>query len=137
MYKELYDQLPHPFKKPPKYTPIMLWRKFGEYLSWLDAHEWKETQSYARTKGATKKVEDIKEVQGQSVTSKTVRCPNIENWQNFAGIANWRDYRHYWCNHEDPDTKEKYSTVIQRIDSFIRGAQIEGAMIGKFNANIV
>lgn len=100
-------------------TPEQLWEAACEYFAYCDSHPWKVVKD--KTKGKYREKEE-----------SPTQCPYTLTGLLFyydASDSYWRKFK------EGAD--EDFFTVITRIENIIKTQQLEGAIVGAFNANIV
>ncbi len=100
-------------------TPDLLWEAACEYFAYCDRTPWKAIKN--KTKGEIKEKEE----------SPTQRPYSLTGLMAYLDVSKsfWNDFKK--GSHED------FSVVITRIENVIRTQQLEGAIVGAFNANIV
>lgn len=100
-------------------TPEALWESACEYFEYCDSHPWKVTKT--KSKGKSKEIEET-----------PTQCPF-----SLTGLMAYLDVgKSYWRNFK-VSANEDFMTVITRIENIIEAQQLEGALVGAFNANIV
>lgn len=97
-------------------SPDALWSAACEYFAWCDTNPWRIEKT--KKKGKSKEVE----------STPTQRPYTIAALCMYLGV-----HSTYLNDLKDKD----YSEVITRIRQIIETNQIEGAMVGAYNANIV
>ena len=97
-------------------SPDALWEAACDYFAWCDANPWRIEKT--KKKGKSKEVE----------TTPTQRPYTIAALCMYLGV-----HSTYLNELKDKD----YSEVITRIRQIIETNQLEGAMVGAYNANIV
>ena len=97
-------------------TSEALWEAACEYFEWCDENPWRIEKT--KKKGKSKEVE----------STPTQRPYTIAALCMYLGV-----HSTYLNDLKDKD----YSEVITRIKQIIETNQIEGAMVGAYNANIV
>ena len=97
-------------------SPDALWEAACDYFAWCDANPWSVQKT--KKKGKSKEIE----------TTPTQRPYTIAALCMYLGV-----HSTYLNDLKDKD----YSEVITRIRQIIETNQIEGAMVGAYNANIV
>lgn len=101
-------------------TSELLWEAACEYFEWCDSKPWKVTKT--KSKGKNKETEET-----------PTQCP-----YSLSGLMIYLNVGEaYWRQFKDSNLDEDFSTVITRIENIIKTQQLEGAMVGAFNANIV
>lgn len=100
-------------------TPDLLWDAACEYFQWCDDNPWCVIKN--KTKGKTKEKEE----------SLTQRPYTLSGFLSYCGAneAYWRQFKQ--ADHEE------FSTVVSRIENIIETQQLEGAIVGAFNPNII
>lgn len=108
------------FKKPSD-----LWDAFIKYVEWVDAHPF--TDRTITRKGNKASVES------QILSDRVVPRPyTLSGFLVYVGSGyTWPSFKVTY------DKKSMFHTVITRIELYVRNNQVEGAMAGHFNANIV
>ena len=101
-------------------TPDLMWEAALEYFDWCDKHPWKQVKS---KKGGRNN--------GEVETTPVQRPYTISGLMLYFGAC-----EAYWRQFKSQNHKE-FFTVISRIDSIIETQQLEGAVVGTFNANII
>ena len=102
-------------------TPEILWAHFENYAKWVKANP------------RVKHVFVGKD--GNSDYEKLERPLTLEGFENYCadnGII--QDLGHYFANTDDKYSE--YCTICSRIKRAIRQDQIEGGMVGQYNASI-
>ena len=97
-------------------SPDALWSAACEYFEWCDANPWRIEKT--KKKGKSKEIE----------TTPTQRPYTISGLCVYLGVNT--DYL-------NEITDKDYSGIITRIKQIIETNQVEGAMVGAYNANIV
>lgn len=114
------------FGRPPKFkTPQQLYDKFVEYVRTVDAMPIRVAQSVkqkGRSSGENK----------ENYVNLVAHPLSLTEFCLFAGISNWSDFK----THKRNRTKY-FAIVIARIEAYLRNQQVNGAMAGLYNANIV
>lgn len=101
-------------------TPELLWQAACEYFEYCDSHPWKVTKT--KSKGKNREKEET-----------PTQCPF-----SLTGMMSYLDVSEaYWRQFKESNHDEDFSTVITRIENIIKTQQLEGALVGAFNANIV
>ena len=100
-------------------SPEQLWEAACEYFAYCDRTPWKVIKN--KTKGEIKEKEE----------SPTQRPYSLTGLMAYLDVSKsfWNDFKK--GSHED------FSVVITRIENVIRTQQLEGAIVGSFNPNIV
>ena len=100
-------------------SPEQLWEAACEYFAYCDRTPWKAIKN--KTKGEIKENEE----------SPTQRPYSLTGLMAYLDVSKsfWNDFKK--GSHED------FSVVITRIENVIRTQQLEGAIVGAFNPNIV
>lgn len=101
-------------------TPDLLWNAACEYFQWCDDND-SLTVTKRKTKGKTKEKEETITKRPYTLTGFLLYCD--------AGEEYWRNFRA--ANHLE------FKGVISRIESVIETQQLEGAIVGAFNPNII
>lgn len=132
--KELWQVIDERIKKkrgrPPRFkTPTELWRAATDYFAWADDNPIDVSEKVA---SGTKK--GLKGTEKKSNNEKTTnRTPySLYSFQAHAGISNWTEFK----KTEQYQTP-KFLTVIRAIENVIAGKQIDGAIAGVYQHNIV
>lgn len=100
-------------------TPELLWEAACEYFAYCDNHPWKVLKN--KKKGKTKEEEEC-----------PTQCP-----YTLTGLCAYLDVgEEYWRNFKK-EGHEGFSWVITRVENIIKSQQLQGAMVGAYNANIV
>lgn len=132
--KELWQVIDERIKKkrgrPPKFkTHTELWRAATEYFAWADDNP---IDASEKTASGTKKTPKGTEKKNNSEKT-TNRTPySLYSFQAHAGISNWVEFK----KSEQYQTPE-FLTVIRAIENVIAGKQIDGAIAGVYQGNIV
>ncbi len=100
-------------------TPDLLWEAACEYFAYCDKRPWKVVKD--KTKGKNKEKE---ESPTQCPYTLTGLCSYLDVSEEY-----WREFKK--AGHED------FFGVITRVENIIKSQQLEGAIVGAFNANIV
>lgn len=100
-------------------TPEKLWNLFEAYK--------KETKENPRIK-----IEYVGK-DGKRVETPIERPLTVEGFKTYCN-HNASDISHYWYNSDG--SYEDYRSIVTRIAEEIRVDQIEGGMIGQYNANL-
>ena len=100
-------------------TPDLLWEAACEYFAYCDRTPWKAIKN--KTKGEIKEKEE----------SPTQRPYSLTGLMAYLDVSEeyWREFKK--AGHED------FFGVITRVENIIKSQQLEGAIVGAFNANIV
>ena len=122
------DMLPD-FGRPPKFkTAKQLMDKFVEYVHTVDEMPIKVSQAFKK-KG--RKAENDGQ-NSENYVNMVAHPLSIREFCLFAGISNWADFKLQLRN----KTKD-FAIVISRIEEYTVNQQVNGAMSGLYNANIV
>ena len=97
-------------------SPDALWEAACDYFEWCDANPWSVQKT--KKKGKSKEIE----------TTPTQRPYTNAGLCVYLGVNT--DYL-------NEITDKDYSGIITRIKQIIETNQVEGAMVGAYNANIV
>lgn len=101
-------------------TPDLMWEAALEYFDWCDKHPWKQIKKKAGSKN------------GIEVEETPVQRPyTLSGLMLYFGAS-----ESYWRQFKSQGHKE-FLTVTSRIDTIIETQQLEGAVVGTFNANII
>jgi DNA-packaging protein gp3 len=100
-------------------TPELLWEAACEYFAYCDKNPWKVVKD--KTKGKNKEKEE-----------SPTQCP-----YTLTGLMAYLDVSKSFWNDFKKGGHEDFSVVITRIENIIESQQLEGAIVGAFNANIV
>jgi hypothetical protein len=120
------DMLPE-FGRPPKFkTAKELMDKFIEYVRTVDEMPIRVSQT-VRKKGK----KDV-DANSESLLNLVAHPLSIREFCLFAGISNWSEFKSRE-RHQSGD----FLIVITRIEDYTVNQQINGAMSGLYNANIV
>lgn len=100
-------------------TPELLWEAACEYFEWCDNNPWAVIKN--KTKGKIKEKEE----------TPTQRPYSLSGLMSYLNVSEsfWKEFKK--ANHED------FLPITTRIEQIIETQQLEGAMVGAFNANIV
>jgi hypothetical protein len=101
-----------------KYTPASLLKKAYEYFAYCDANPWMKNEAVKSGKN----------------TGAIIRIPTQKPYTEigffmFAGIDR-KMFKAY-------DRKAEFNPITAHISGIIRNNQLEGALVGAYNANIV
>lgn len=100
-------------------TPDLLWDAACEYFEWCDSHPWVVTKNKSR--GRVKEKEE-----------SPTQCP-----YSITGLMGHLDVsKSFWIEFKKA-ANEDFLWVITRIENIIETQQLEGAIVGVFNSNIV
>lgn len=100
-------------------TPDLLWEAACEYFEWCDKNPWIVIKD--KTKGNKKETEKTPTQHPYTISGFLSYCgANAGYWSEF------KDAKH-----------EDFSEVISRVENIIETQQLEGAIVGAFNANII
>lgn len=113
MKEEQITIVPRKIGRPVRYTPEALEAKFEEYAKWV-----KENPAYIEKVSA-----------GKIIPVPTERPLTIVGFCNYAGISRETFYTY--------EQQEEFSDVLTRVRVAIEADQLEGAMIGCYDAGIV
>lgn len=100
-------------------TPEPLWETTCGYFEYCDSHPWKTIKT--KTKGQKTETEE-------TVTQYPYTLGGLMSFMNVSR-SYWRKFR--------ASANEDYFTIITRIENIIQTQQLEGALVGAFNPNIV
>lgn len=100
-------------------TPELLWDAACGYFEYCDSNPWKVTKT--KLKGKKKETEET-----------PTQCP-----YSLSGLMAYFDVSKSFWNDFKKGGHEDFSVVITRIENIIETQQLEGALVGAFNANIV
>ena len=100
-------------------TPELLWEAACEYFAYCDKNPWKVVKD--KTKGKNKEKEE-----------SPTQCP-----YTLTGLMAYLDVSKSFWNDFKKGGHEDFSVVITRIENIIESQQLEGAIVGAFNPNIV
>lgn len=120
------DMLPD-IGRPPKFkTAKQLMDKFIEYVHTVDDMPIKVNQAFKK-----KGKKDLTE-NSENYVNMVAHPLSIAEFCLFAGISNWSEFKSRE-RHQSGD----FLIVITRIESYTRNQQVNGALSGLYNANIV
>lgn len=116
--------------RPPHFkTPQDLWRAATDYFKWADDNPIEVSKKIA---SGSKKKGSKTETKSDHVNT-TNRTPySLHSFQAHAGISNWAEFKNKDCYKTD-----EFVIVIRAIENTIAGMQIDGAIAGVYNNNIV
>lgn len=100
-------------------TPELLWQAACEYFEHCDKNPWKRTKKKRTVKGI------------ETEESPAQRPYTLAGFMIYIGVN-----RGYWSDFKKL-VNEDFSEVMTRIEQIIETQQLEGAMVGAFNPNIV
>lgn len=100
-------------------SPEQLWEAACEYFAYCDRTPWKVIKN--KTKGEIKEKEE----------SPTQRPYSLTGLMAYLDVSS-----SYWRKFKE-GANEDFFTVITRIENVIRTQQLESAIVGSFNPNIV
>ena len=106
-------------------TPELLWEAACQYFEWSEAHPF--------VKRKTRIQEGTGDVSEETITSPVPF--SLRAFQLYIGASPiwWNKLRERCKRQNDIN----YLAVIDRIENIIKGQQLEGALVGVFNSNIV
>lgn len=108
--------------------PADLWNDFMEYCKWIDDNPWQEktgSNNLCERDGS-------KSNQMRQTVQVSQRAYTLYGFCVFAGIHyQWADFKRNYID------KEGFSEVIRAIENTVIAQQLDGAMLNKFNANLV
>ena len=99
--------------RPRAYTPEALDAKFEEYVEWVKANP-----VYIKKVSA-----------GEIIPVPTQRPLTLVGFCQFAGISRQNFYEY--------ESREEFSDILTCVRVAIEADQLEGAMVGQYNPNIV
>lgn len=116
--------------RPPKFKkPQELWDAAVEYFKWADANPIEVSTKVAK---GTKKKGKAKETNDKKASTSSKTPYSLHSFQAHAGIADWCAFKQSQCYQSDG-----FLVVIRAIENVIAGKQIDGAIAGVYQANIV
>lgn len=100
-------------------SPKLLLEAAHEYFEWCDGNPWLKTKSGETPKGSTSEEVPVQ------------RPYTIRGFLHYVGAnpSYWKQFKK--ANHKG------FSPLIKEIENIVSNQQIEGSMVGTFNANIV
>lgn len=119
---------PAMFKKP-----IELYEKAIDYFNWVDEHPW---QDKAASNGRSENIISGKNAGQTNHVNQHVKVNRLPytlyGFCAFAGISSkWADFKRAY------QEKEGFSEVIQWIEYVVTSEQVNGAMIHRYDSNLV
>lgn len=108
--------------------PVALWNDFMEYCKWIDDNPWHDKSGsnnlYER--------DGAKSNQMRQTVQVSQRAYTLYGFCAFAGIhTQWGDFKRNYIG------KDGFLEVIRAIENTVIAQQLDGAMLNKFNANLV
>lgn len=114
----LTEQMFKVIGRPPKFESAEDFKtKSKEYFDWCDANP---IEVYTRTTSDDK------------IVQQTKRPYTLQGLMLWLGITNWTRFKQY-----DYTQTEDFVRVIRACEETIKRQQIEGAMSGAYNSNLV
>lgn len=101
-------------------TPGLLWEAACEYFQWCDKHPWQKKEAIKSGKST-----------GEIIDVPTSRPYTLSGLCYYLGCTET-----YFRQFNTEDHKD-FSSVISSIEQVIETQQLEGAIVGAFNANII
>lgn len=126
---KLWEIAPNPLGgRPLKFNnPLKLWKKFLSYCQWVDENPWEE-------KNASNSINGNKANDSNSMKQEVrvlQRAYTLYGFSVFAGIYNWTGFKQTYMD------KPGFSTIIHAIEESVRAQQVDGAVLNRFNSNLV
>jgi meiotically up-regulated gene 157 (Mug157) protein len=112
-------------------TPDLLWEAAYEYFSWCDAHPWLKKEQLKRP--TTTKDKNGNQKLHSMVDIPTARPYTLSGLCLYLGASEsfWREFR------KNQTLTQDFLSVIHAVEEIISTQQLEGAIVGAFNANII
>ena len=120
-------------------TPELLWDAACEYFQWCDENPWTTRKATQKTvpvkKKIGKKMQTVMEEQTQREVTPTQRPYTLTGLCIYLNASSvwWRKFKEQCTVNEEHD----FLSVIARVEETIETQQLEGAVVGAFNANII
>lgn len=127
--KSYWEIAPNPLGgRPLKYKNAqVLWEKFLDYCKWVDDNPWQEKQA---TNSMVSGGDDQRNAVQQNV-KVSQRAYTLYGFCAFAGIYKWGDFKRNYSE------KKGFLEVIESIENIVTAHQVDGALIRKFDSNLV
>ncbi|MCC8176381.1 MAG: DNA-packaging protein [Bacteroidales bacterium] len=127
---EIKEKPANPRHRPCRYpTHLHFLRVFAEYVEFTDEHPRSSRRSTKKQQAAG---ENGKKMAMDAVEQERNSPYSLEGFCAFAVIGDWRAFKA-----TNNASQKTYSDSIRACEAFILKDQIEGAMLGEYNANIV
>lgn len=126
---KLWEVAPNPLGgRPLKFkSPDKLWKKFLAYCQWVDDNPWEE-------KNASNSIHGSKGESSNSMQQYVrvyQRAYTLYGFSVYAGIYNWTGFKKTYME------KDGFPTIIHAIEESIKAQQVDGAVLNRFNSNLV
>lgn len=128
--KKLWEIIPNPLGgRPRKFTnPEELWDLFIKYCRWVDENPWEE-------KAASNMLRDTSGNKNNAMSQNVrvlQRAYTLHGFCAYSGVYKWQTFRQRY-----KDTNDGFSSVINAIEATVQSQQIDGALLHKFDSNLV
>lgn len=125
----LWKVMKNPCGRPPRYTKASdLWDDFESYCQWVDDNPW---QSKSATSGLNDSGDGSKRNNIQQTVKVQQRPYTLYGFCAFAHIPKWCDFKRNY------ESKKGFLAVIYAIENCVRAQQVDGAMLHRFDSNLV
>lgn len=101
-------------------APELLWEAACDYFQWCDDNPWKAVKTKKKGKSSEKE---------ESVTQRPY---TLSGFLSYCGVN-----AGYWSDFKQSKGFEDFSEIVSRIENVIETQQLEGAIVGAFNPNII
>lgn len=104
-------------------SPELLWESACEYFEWCDNNPWIKSKKQTYDKG---------EFSGETLEEIPTQRPYTRK-----GFCIFIDASENWLKEFRKNASVDFLAVINRIENIIDNQQVDGAMVGVFNSNLV
>lgn len=104
-------------------SPELLWESACEYFQWCDDNPWVKSKKQTYDKG---------EFSGETIEEVPTQRPYTRK-----GFCIFIDASENWLKEFRKNASADFLAVINRIENIIDNQQVDGAMVGVFNSNLV
>lgn len=127
--KSFWEVAPNPLGGRPRKvkSPRWLWNKFLEYCKWVDDNPWQD-------KNASNSISETGDSKSNSMHQNvkvTQRAYTLYGFCSYSGIYKWGDFKSNYAGIEG------FLEVINAIESIVVSQQLDGALLRKFDSNLV
>ena len=130
--KKIWEIMPSPVGRPRSIdSPKTLWKKFIDYCKWVDDTPWQD-KSASNSKNVHRS--EVSEADNNGVRQDIRLCQRpyiLYEFCSFAGIYKWGDFRRNYIE------KEGFLEVICAIENTIKSQQLTGAILKRYDSNLV
>lgn len=128
--KKLWEIIPNPLGGRPRLftNPEELWELFIKYCRWVDDNPWEE-------KAASNMLRDSSGNKNNAMSQNVrvlQRAYTLHGFCAYSGIYRWAVFKQRY-----KDANDGFSEVIHAIEATVQSQQIDGALLHKFDSNLV